>query len=172
MSPIPRKKKLPDLNEHPDLDKWKATAQRHVLRLDAENSLALVDANYVHAFKNPLFASAFMEVFAAHLKSRGMNVPPSIQRLLDDNALLHVIEEPDDGTFYFDEDEFDIPPSIRDTASGEMDISDFIWNRRDGLQCRIRIEPPDQVHVEKVASTDESKSSIPCNILGFTKNRG
>jgi hypothetical protein len=96
MSPIPRKKLSPDLNTLSVPDELKADALAHIQRLDAENRLAIMDANYVRAFKNPPFAKAFMDTYAECVQSKGLRVPPDIQRLLDDPALLSVIEEPYD----------------------------------------------------------------------------
>ncbi|MDL2216263.1 hypothetical protein LJB81_00850 [Desulfovibrio sp. OttesenSCG-928-M14] len=63
--------------------------------------------------------------------------------------------------FIFNEDEFDIPLSIRDKLSGELDSSDFIWKGRDGLRYRIHTEYPYRVPLSYTGSIAEDAYSVP-----------
>lgn len=91
-----RRKKQPNLDKVVISEESKAAAYAHVQGLDDKNSLYFVDSNYVKAFNNPPFAKFFMDVFAKHMQSKGLNIPYSIQRLIDNPELLYVVEEPYD----------------------------------------------------------------------------
>lgn len=70
-------------------------------------------------------------------------------------------------TFVFDEDEFDVPPSMRDKLSGGLDVSDFIWKGKGGLRYRIHTEHPYRVCVEQEASSEDKNNSTSCKVLKF-----
>ena len=76
----------------------------------------------------------------------------------------------EDGVFYFDDDELEIPCFIRARISGALDMSDFTWKCKNGLPHRISIEPPYQIHVEQMTSTEGKNIPSPCKVLKFIKD--
>lgn len=72
--------------------------------------------------------------------------------------------------FIFDEDDFEIPDFTL-KAVDDLRILDFIWARKNGLQYNIRIDAPNKIHAEQIASTEDKKSHKLCNTLKFTKDK-
>jgi len=69
---------------------------------------------------------------------------------------------PGEEDFIFAEEDFEMPAFTRAT-----DELEFIWENKDGIVARVRIEPPYRIHRESITNTNEKHNKKPGSILRF-----